>query len=125
MLAPHTVAGDLANMTAVHTNANAILLERWLDEGWNQGTPDAVDQLITDGWIRHDLAGPGLTNREEFKRSIRSIRTAFPDLHFTIQDVFANGDRVAPPLEFCRYTPGTIHGLGTHWPSRDRERNDF
>ena len=82
-------------MTVANANANAVLVQRWLHEGWNQGSPDVVDQLISESWIGHDPARPGLSSRDELKQNIRSIRAAFPDLHFTIEDVLVDGNRVA------------------------------
>ena len=66
--------------------------------------PRAVDRLVCRTWVGHDPARPGLQGREALKRSIVEIRHAFPDLHFTIEDLLTDRDRVV-----LRWT-----SLGTH-----------
>ncbi len=47
----------------------------------------------------HKHAVPGVRTIEDFKRFVPAFRHAFPDIHITIQDVIAEGDRVV-----LRYT---------------------
>jgi predicted ester cyclase len=37
----------------------------------------------------------GLGGVEEFKEAIRAFRKSFPDLHFTVEEMIAEGDKVA------------------------------
>jgi steroid delta-isomerase-like uncharacterized protein len=63
-------------------------LECW-HRAWNLGQVDAFDDLMSPGYIRHSSTsalGPPMT-LAELKESIRILRTAFPDLVTTIDDV--------------------------------------
>jgi steroid delta-isomerase-like uncharacterized protein len=49
-----------------------------------------------DDLIAPDYVGPqGDKGPDGFRKVIMGLRTAFPDIHYTIDDVLADGDRVA------------------------------
>jgi len=63
-----------------------------IERGWNQGDLAAMDELFAADHVEHQVGiEPG---REGVKGSIRYLRTAFPDLHLTIESTVADGDRV-------------------------------
>ncbi len=63
-----------------------------IERGWNQGDLAAIDELFAADHVEHQVGiEPG---REGVKGSIRYLRTAFPDLHLTIESTVADGDRV-------------------------------
>ena len=64
------------------------------DRGWLQpaGNLDVVDELCTKGFVGHDpLAGD--QDLAAAKASISLYRSAFPDLHFTIEDASSQATR--------------------------------
>ena len=65
------------------------LFHRWIEEVWNQGRTETIEELFVEGSITHGLSdgekGP-LIGREPFKRFYLSRRGAFPDVHIEIQD---------------------------------------
>ena len=68
------------------------LARRFFEEIWNQGDESAIDR-----YIPLDAAGndPDFgSGREGFKGQWRKWREAFPDLHFEIVDLIAEGDKV-------------------------------
>ncbi len=72
-------------------NINAV--QRLFDEAWGQGKLELIDELCAEGFIDHDpLLGDA--DREALKARIKAYRAAFPDLEFTIEEIFAAGDRV-------------------------------
>jgi steroid delta-isomerase-like uncharacterized protein len=76
------------------TEENKALAQRWIEEAWNKGDLTIVEELIAPNYILHDPTRPGLRGREGIKQSVAMFRTAFPDLHFTIEDQIAEGDKV-------------------------------
>jgi len=59
------------------------------------GDMTAVDEIIAPEFVRHDLAGgPEAHGPDGVKRLIAGLRTGFPDLQTTIEDIFSDGDRV-------------------------------
>ncbi len=63
-----------------------------------------VDQLYDANYLRHDPDSPQVHSREEYKRYLMGLCTVFPDLHFTVDDVFAEDDRVT-----CRFSIRGTH----------------
>ncbi len=71
---------------------NKELARRFFEEIWNQGDESAIDRYIPlDAKGNDPDFGSG---REGFKAQWRKWREAFPDLHFEIVDLVAEGDKV-------------------------------
>jgi steroid delta-isomerase-like uncharacterized protein len=88
--------------TVSTTEANVATFRRAIEEGWNRGNLAAIDELFAPDFVEHQAGiAPG---RDGVKRSIRSLRAAFPDLHLVVEDAIADGDRV-----WLR-----LHATGTH-----------
>jgi steroid delta-isomerase-like uncharacterized protein len=87
------------------TEENKTLVRRNIEEVFNQGNLAVVDETIASTYTHHDPANPWVPPGPEGQKELaRTYRTAFPDLHFTIEDQIAAGDRVV-----TRWT-----GRGTH-----------
>jgi steroid delta-isomerase-like uncharacterized protein len=67
--------------------------KRVIEEAFNQGNLDVIDQVTTDDYVGHDPL-TGDQDRDAAKASMSMYRGAFPDLHFTIEDAFEAGDKV-------------------------------
>jgi predicted ester cyclase len=76
------------------TEENIAASRRVLEEGFNNGNVDVIDKVCAENFVGHDPM-TGDQDREGAKRSMAGYREAFPDLHFTIEDIFAAGDKVA------------------------------
>lgn len=72
--------------------ANLELARRFFEEVWNQGDEAAIDRYIAaDARGNDPTFGAG---REAFRTQWRRWRAAFPDLHFAVEEVVADNDRV-------------------------------
>ena len=76
------------------TEQNKSIVRRWVEEGWNNQNAALIDQLFTPDFYQHETGPETVTNREALKPFHAAYLTAFPDLHFTIEDLIAEGDRV-------------------------------
>ena len=73
---------------------NEEVVRRAFDE-IAQGNLDVADEIIAPEYVRHDLAGgPDAHGPDGVKRLIAGLRTAFPDIKTTIEDIFADGEKV-------------------------------
>ena len=71
------------------------IVARIYEEVFNTGDLNPVDGLIAAEYIDHNPIGPGgEIGIEGFKQTVRALRFAFPDLHFTIEEILVNGDKV-------------------------------
>ena len=62
------------------------IARRWIEEGWQQGRADMVDELHAPHFVDHDSAGR-TTDREGFKAGIIGLYAAFPDFWAVIEDL--------------------------------------
>jgi len=81
------------------------IAERWIEEGWQRGNIDIVDELHSPAFVDHDSAGRP-SDREGFKRGIQALYSGFPDLHCIVEDLVVD---VASEKVAVRWS-----GKGTH-----------
>lgn len=78
--------------------ADALDNETLVREAWKALAPahdlTAIAAYFADDYIRHSSDGGDYT-RDDFKGVLEALHTGFPDLEVEVQDVVANGDRVA------------------------------
>jgi steroid delta-isomerase-like uncharacterized protein len=73
------------------TENNKEIARRFMEECWNKGDTNAMRELIADKCRYHDPAFPGVT---DVQQHIAACRSAFPDSHFTIEDMIAERNEV-------------------------------
>jgi steroid delta-isomerase-like uncharacterized protein len=72
---------------------NIATSRRLIEEGFNQGNLNVIDEVSADNFVDHDQM-MGDQDREGAKQAIAGYREAFPDIHITIEDIFAADDKV-------------------------------
>jgi steroid delta-isomerase-like uncharacterized protein len=72
---------------------NKTLVRRLVEEVYNQGNLAVADELAVSDLIVHQTTQE-IRGREGAKQYVAALRAAFPDLHMTIEDQIAEGDRV-------------------------------
>lgn len=78
--------------TATDSARQSVL--RVFEEGFNQGNLATVDELVASGG--HDHQHPAESDlAAHVKDVIVAMRRAFPDLHFAVTEIIAEGDWVA------------------------------
>ncbi len=73
---------------------NKAILQRIWEEIFNQRNTEKVDELYTSDFVYHGPGGYELKGRERLKQFVTMLHTSFTDLHFTINDLIAEGDKV-------------------------------
>lgn len=95
------------------TERNKDLTRRWFEEVWNQKRESTIDELMAAEAVAHGLApgaGGPLKGPAAFRVFWNQFRGAFPDIRIDIEDVIAEGDRVATRIRFAGTHQG--HDLG-------------
>jgi steroid delta-isomerase-like uncharacterized protein len=91
--------------------ANATTARRILDEAWNAGNIEVLDELCAPDCIEHDLSmHEEVIGLEANKERIRGYREAMPDVHVTIDDLVASGDRVVTRWHASGTNDGELMG---------------
>ena len=90
------------------TEENKALVRRSIDEVVNQGNLAVADEVCAGNYIHRAPGSPEFHGPEGFKQLITMYRTAFPDLHLTLEDLIAEGDTVV-----------------SQWTARGTHRGEF
>jgi steroid delta-isomerase-like uncharacterized protein len=98
---------------------------RLLEQSFNTGSFDLIDQFVAPEALNHDPALPAqmrdLRGPDALKRIVAMYRAAFPDLRMTVDDVIASGDKVVLRWhsegthrgELAGLAPTGVHGMAT------------
>jgi predicted ester cyclase len=61
----------------------------------NKNDPVAADDMFADDFVNHSPSLGVSPDREGLKQMIGLLHTAFPDYHMDVEDLIAEGDKVA------------------------------
>ena len=92
------------------TEENKAILRRWYEVVYNQGNSDAVDEICDKNIISH-ISSDEIKGTESQKKFISMMRSAFPDIQFTIEDQIAEGDKVVNRWTFTGTHKGEYIGV--------------
>lgn len=88
---------------------NESAARRVFEELFNERNLDAAEELFAPDYRNH--AGGDHNGPEGMKRLIEELTAAFPDHHSQIEDVVADGDRVALRVTFSGTHEGDFRGM--------------
>jgi predicted ester cyclase len=78
----------------VSTEGNKAIFRRYIEEVGNKGNLDVADEIF-DQYLAHQSDGSVLERGPgDVKKFMGEFHQAFPDLHTTIEDQIAEGDKV-------------------------------
>jgi predicted ester cyclase len=83
---------------------NKALVRRFNEEVYNRGNMDVADELLAPNFVSRDAITGEEAGREDLKREIAEQAAISSDLHFSIEEQIAEGDKVVT----------RIIGSGTH-----------
>ena len=97
------------------TANNTDIVRRFIDEIFDAGRAESVDELVTPDFVSHGLpgSGPGV-----MKAAISRVAPALSDGRHEIEDIIAEGDRVAVRLTSSAVQSGEFMGMpatGRHY----------
>lgn len=70
------------------------IVRRWFDELWNEGHEAVIDELLAPGMVARGLAATDIVGRDQFRQFYQAFRSAFSDVHITLDNVIEAGDFV-------------------------------
>jgi steroid delta-isomerase-like uncharacterized protein len=77
------------------SESNKDCVKRLFDEVWNLGKVGLLDTLIGAAYVDHNPAPGQPAGAAGVKGRVETLRGAFPDLRFSLEEVIAEGDFVA------------------------------
>src|SRR5713101_9307054 len=76
---------------------NKALIRRAIDAGNDEGL-SSIDRFYAADWIGWDSRDGSKSSREDMKKEMEVILSGFPDARVAIEDLIADGDKVASRL---------------------------
>ena len=73
---------------------NKAIARRYFQEILNQGSAAAIDAIIAPDVVFRNPPAV-VKGIADFRKLVATLRGAFPDLHFTLEDEFGEGSKVA------------------------------
>ena len=89
---------------------NKAIVRRLFEE-MNRGNLDAADEIFADDFVNHSPGPGGTPDREGLKQYIARIHASFPDYHYHVEDMIAEGDKVVYRFLMSGTDTGGIMGM--------------
>jgi steroid delta-isomerase-like uncharacterized protein len=96
-------------MTLTNDNKTAYL--RFIEETFNEGRLDRLNEFVTPGFVAHD-GQPGMPpGQAAVEQVVTMFRSAFPDLHVTVDEIVAERDLVSLRTTLRGTHRGALFGI--------------
>lgn len=96
----------------MQANPNKDLIREIIETSFNGGDFDRVPEWFTPDYVAHVPGVPGLPKGPEaFSLVVNMWRSAFDDLHMTIEDLLAEDDKVANRFTTTGTHTGPLFGV--------------
>jgi predicted ester cyclase len=94
------------------TEQNKTIIRRIPEELFNQGNLAVADEVFALDYISHRPFPPGWPKGiAGVKQYVSTLRTAFPDLRLTVEEILAEGDKVAVQVTISGTQTGPFMGI--------------
>ena len=90
---------------------NKAQFRRTYEELLNQGILDVADELVAPDFLNHEAPPERNRGPESMRGLATMLRTAFPDLHFTIEELVGEGNTVAGRVTLSGTHEGPLMGM--------------
>ena len=96
-------------MTA--TEQNKSVVRRFWEEVFNGRKLALIDELFTNDWVYHGVAGRKLHGQEGLKQFLTMYHNAFPDIQAKVENLIAEGDKVVSHVTSHGTHKGELMGI--------------
>jgi steroid delta-isomerase-like uncharacterized protein len=105
-IAIHCRCGSICQEDSPMSAELQTKIRRLIDECWNQGDLDALDELYSADIVHHKPPYQAIFGRAALKRFTADTRSSYPDIHLTIDEA-----AIAENITTIRWTfHGTLAG---------------
>lgn len=89
---------------------NKVLIRILYERAFNEGYITVVDELFSPQFVDHSTPEQG-TGSTGVKAYVEQVRSGFPDIHVTIEDMIAEDERVAVRTTWRGTHSGVYEGV--------------
>ena len=93
------------------TENNKAVIGRFIEEVINQNRMDRADDLVLEDFVELDPFPAQRQGREGLKEVLGMMRTAFPDIHWVVDEMVAEGDTVVTRFSWTGTHRGAFLGV--------------
>ncbi len=90
---------------------NMALVRRYVEEVVNQRNLDLLDEILAPDFVEYGGDPDEASGVENLKQFFVMLRSGFPDFQGTIEDLFAEGDKVVLRFAFRGTHQGEFMGI--------------
>ncbi len=92
---------------------NKALMRRFYEEVFNQRNLAAIDDFVAPTFFNHSASQLGLPagDLEHVKQFLSMVMQSFPDLHYAVEDLIAEGDKIVTRLSLSGTQQGAFMGI--------------
>ena len=90
---------------------NKAVIRRLIEEVYNEGNLDVVDELVAPDVFNHPAVPEHQHGIDGFKHVIEWVRATSSDVHYDIDDIIAEGDKVAVRMTHSGTHTGSVRGI--------------
>jgi predicted ester cyclase len=90
---------------------NKAIVRRFIEDFMNGGDAAVATALVAPAFIEHEPTPIPVHGPDGLAQFFGMLRAAFPDLHFAVEDVIAEGDRVVCRMRFHVTHRGAFFGM--------------
>jgi steroid delta-isomerase-like uncharacterized protein len=87
------------------------VVRRYYSEIWNAWSEPALEELVSPDIVFHGSIGTAVEGISGFKEYRERIRSVFPDFHNHIEELVAEGEKVAARLTYTGTHRGELFGF--------------
>ena len=89
---------------------NEAVVRRLVDDVWNRGHVNVLDELLAPDYKDHDPVDP-VKSVQGFKDVVNKYRNAFPDCRMDIDELISIGDRVVVRFRYSGTHRNALEGI--------------
>jgi steroid delta-isomerase-like uncharacterized protein len=95
------------------TEENKAFMRRFYEGVFNQKNLAAIDDFLAPNFFNHSASQLGLVSGdlEHVRQFVGAVMQSFPDLHYTVEDMVAEGDKVVTRLTLSGTQQGDFMGI--------------
>lgn len=90
---------------------SAAVVHRFTDEILNQGSFEVADEIVAADFVELDPLPGQQQGREGLVNVLKSMRAAFPDMHWTIEETVVEGEKVVSRFTWTGTQQGEFLGI--------------
>ncbi len=98
-------------MTPNQAEANKQIVRRYAENVFGGGGLDAIGETIAPDYVHHSPSAPDVVGIKAMADLVRAFHSSFSDISLTVDDMVAQGDRVATRLRISAVHSGEYDGI--------------